>query len=81
MLLALYIYLFMLSLHTWSNKGARRNHQGGNTNSGRHNDVPREYVVILSAKREGSINASVKKRVQFIEGGHYVVLITDSYQR
>ena len=44
------------------------------TRSGRHKDVPKEDVVILSAKRKGSINASVKKQVQFIEGEHYVVL-------
>ena len=44
------------------------------TSSGRHKDVPKEDVVILSAKRKGSVNASAKKQVQFIEGEHYVVL-------
>ena len=44
------------------------------TRSGRYKDVPKEDVVILSAKRKGSINASVKNQLQFIEGEHYVVL-------
>ena len=44
------------------------------TRSGRHKNVPKEDVVILSAKRKGSINVSVKNELQFIEGEHYVVL-------
>ncbi|MEE8431241.1 MAG: peptidylprolyl isomerase, partial [Candidatus Desulfatibia sp.] len=42
------------------------------TTSGSHKNVPKDDVVILSAKRKGSTGAQDKKR--FIAGEHYVVL-------
>ena len=44
--------------------------------SGRHQDVPKQDVVILSAKQTGGkvAQASQKKQERFIAGEHYVVL-------
>jgi cyclophilin family peptidyl-prolyl cis-trans isomerase len=44
--------------------------------SGRHQDVPKEDVVILSVKRKGGkvAQASKQKQERFIAGEHYVVL-------
>lgn len=42
--------------------------------SGRHSDVPKKDVFILSAKRKGGAVANSKKLTDFVAGEHYVVL-------